>query len=118
MNNKIYPHTVDSHTHLLEMEKKGIDTHSLLTECFNNGMKAALDAGVCEKDFDKRMEFKETFPFLYFTAGVHPSETRDIKKQLKIIDKQLENKNIIGVGETGLDFHWDTVPSKIQKEMF
>ncbi len=55
MVTKIYPYTVDSHMHLMEMEKKGLDTHSILKECFNNGMKAALDAGVSVREFEKRV---------------------------------------------------------------
>ena len=118
MNIKVYPNTADSHLHLMEMEKKGMETHSILTECFNNGMKAALDVAVNEKDFEKRLEYKKQFSCLYFAAGVHPSETKDIGSQLDIIEKQLSNKDIVAIGETGLDFHWDTVPSNVQKEMF
>lgn len=118
MEYKIYPHTVDSHTHILEMEKKGLTVVEVLKNCFNSGLLSALDTAVNEKEFNKRLKYKEMFPRLFFTAGVHPSSVHDINEQISIVEKQLNNEHVVAVGETGLDFHWDTVPADIQKEMF
>ena len=81
-------------------------------------MASALDAGVDEHDFEKRIEYKKLFPKLFFAAGVHPNATVNIEEQISIIDKQLNNEHVVAVGETGLDFHWDTVSAEQQKEMF
>jgi TatD DNase family protein len=100
------------------MEEKGLDVTDILSQCFKKGMSSALDVAVNEENFDRRLTYKKLFPHLFFAAGVHPTEIKEIEKQITIIDKQLENQNIIAVGETGLDFHWDTVPGEVQKEMF
>ena len=114
----IYPRSADSHTHILEMEKKGIDVHEILTTCFEKGMSSVMDIAVDELDFEKRLAYKKDFPNLFFSAGVHPSSTVDIKNQIDIIEEQLQNDHVVAVGETGLDFHWDTVPADMQKKMF
>ena len=118
MDIKVYPHTVDSHTHILEMEKKELDVKDILEKCFRHGMKSVLDVAVNERNFDKRLEFKTQFPQIFLAAGVHPSDTKDMNQQLPIIEEQLQNEHVVAVGETGLDFHWDTVPAEKQKEMF
>ncbi|MBI9099946.1 MAG: TatD family hydrolase [Spirochaetaceae bacterium] len=118
MEFKIYPHTVDSHTHILEMEKKGLNVQEILQKCFDQGMKSALDAAVDELNFEKRLNYKKFFPGLFFSAGVHPSSTKNMEQQISLVEKQLQNVHVIAVGETGLDFHWDTVPADKQKEMF
>lgn len=118
MDMKIYPNTVDSHTHIMEMEKKGLNTKEILQKCFDNGMVSALDVAVNEGNFEERLAYKDLFPGLYFAAGIHPSDTKEIENQVSIIDSQLKNEYVIAVGETGLDFHWDTVPAEKQKEMF
>lgn len=118
MNMTIYPRTADSHTHILEMEKKGINVREILKTCFNNGMSSILDAAVDEHNFERRLSFKEDFPGVFFSAGVHPSSISDIEHQIAIIDEQLKNEHVVAVGETGLDFYWDTVAAEKQKEMF
>jgi len=118
MDIKVYPNTVDSHTHLLEMENKDLNVQEILQFCFDNGMASVLDAGVDEHNFEKRIEYKKIFPKLFFAAGVHPNSTNNIEEQISLIDKQLNNKFVVAVGETGLDFHWDTVSAEDQKEMF
>jgi len=118
MDMKVYPCTVDSHTHLIEMKNKGLNIDEILSDCFNSGMAAILDVAVNERNFDERLAYKIIFPKLYFTAGVHPSDIKNTGEQLLEVEKQLNNPKIIAVGETGLDFHWDTVPAAKQKEMF
>lgn len=118
MEIKVYPRTVDSHTHIMEMRKKELNVKEILKECFDKGMAAALDVAVNEEDFEKRISYKSFFPKLFFSAGIHPTDVTDIEKQLKAIENQLQNKLVIAVGETGLDFYRDSVSSLLQKEMF
>jgi TatD DNase family protein len=118
MEIKVYPSSIDSHTHITEMEKKGLHTKDIFKKCFEQGMAAILDVAVNEQDFESRLAYKKLFPNIFFAAGIHPSDTKDIEKQITAIEKQLENPHVIAVGETGLDVHWDTVPADKQKEMF
>ncbi len=61
---------------------------------------------------------EENQKFIYVTLGMHPKFAVDIN------DKELEEyfeliksnrKNIVGVGEIGLDYHWVKDPLKVKK---
>ncbi len=56
--------------------------------------------------------------FLFPTLGFHPTEGTDYEGVMELI-KENESK-IVGVGEVGLDYHWEKNPSKreAQKEIF
>ncbi len=63
----------------------------------------------------------EQTDFMYASAGFHPSEadsaTNERLNKVKILAK--ENKKIVAIGESGLDYYYDDAPSeKEQKEAF
>lgn len=115
---KIYPGMCDSHTHLLEMQKKEIDLEILLSDLKKEQMGWLMDAGVDEKNFEKRIAWKERYPKLIFSAGIHPGSCTDSDKPLQEIEKQLQHPVIRAVGEIGLDYYWDTVDKALQQKFF
>ena len=56
----------------------------------------------------KLISIAESYPAIYCTAGVHPhnAQNEGVNDPQKIVN-QLEHKKIIGIGESGLDFHYD-----------
>ncbi|MEE9323900.1 MAG: TatD family hydrolase [Candidatus Aenigmarchaeota archaeon] len=57
--------------------------------------------------------------FLFTTLGFHPTEGgKDPEKIIELIKSNPEK--IVGVGEAGMDYHWEKDPEKrkIQKEIF
>ena len=75
---------------------------------------ARYDEGV------KTLELCSKHPgFLFPTIGFHPTEGgKDPEKIIELIKSNSER--IVGVGEVGLDYHWEKEPEKhkIQKERF
>ncbi|WP_281389018.1 TatD family hydrolase [Spirochaeta isovalerica] len=118
MDSNIYPGSTDSHTHILEMKDKGLDVDQLLSDVFSNGMEYILDASVNEENFSERLEYKKRFPGIFISAGIHPNDIKDIELQTNSIREQIQTGHVSAIGETGLDFHWDTVSAERQKEMF
>ena len=56
---------------------------------------------------------------IYGTIGIHPHETdKNIIDSEQIIKKLNENKKIIGIGETGLDFYYNNSDKMQQIESF
>lgn len=56
---------------------------------------------------------------IYGTVGIHPSDVKKYKiDDLKQIEKMLENKKIVGIGEIGLDYYWDKDNKDVQREFF
>jgi len=115
----IYPGTIDSHTHLLHMDRKGIDVKSLLEHLKREEFSYILDAGVHENDFESRVALKEHYPDLFFSAGIHPEGAEgDIRARIEVIKEQLKNSSLIAVGEIGLDYYWKDRDPLLQKELF
>lgn len=42
----------------------------------------------------------------YAVVGVHPSEIKDLDNQIKEIETLAKSKKVVGIGETGLDYHF------------
>ncbi|MBN2617440.1 MAG: TatD family hydrolase [Spirochaetales bacterium] len=113
-----YTNLTDSHFHILEMIEKELAIDVLLTEWFLNGGQELIDIGVDEINFDTRIEYSTKYPLIYHTAGIHPNSITDNLERIVTLEKQLTNKKIVGLGEIGLDYYWDTVPKKLQQEFF
>ncbi len=111
---------VDTHTHLFVHEfdedreaavQRAIDAGvgKLCLPCITTDSIAPI-AAMCEKHPG----------VCYAMAGLHPTEIGDdYKEQLATIKSHLkENKNIIAVGEVGIDLYWDTSRRNEQIEVF
>ena len=56
---------------------------------------------------------------IFGTIGIHPHETNKDKVNSELIVKYInENKKIIGIGETGLDFYYNNSDKKNQLDSF
>lgn len=110
-----------------------IDTHCHInTEQFfeneNQTVEAARAAGVerlIVVGFDRQtilraIELADTYEDVYFTAAWHPVDVVDFdaKQDKELLYKAWEHPKCVGVGETGLDYHWDKSPHELQKEFF
>lgn len=111
---------VDTHTHLFVQE---------FDEDREAAVQRAIDAGVdrlclpsISADSIAPIETMcEKFPKVcHAMAGLHPTEVSDnYQEQLERIKKHIDaNKNIIAVGEVGIDLYWDDSRRKEQIEAF
>ena len=109
---------IDSHCHL--------DHEPLLenlTEIIINSKKIGITKllTICTtlNSFQKIKEIIQKDKIIYGTYGIHPHEAgNDIIDKNDIIKNINENKKIIGIGETGLDFFYNHSEKKIQIESF
>ena len=110
---------IDTHFHLLVMEKKGLDTSEFLTK-FSNSFESGMDIGVMPADFEIRKR-KYSYPEnLKKTSGLYPGavEEHQLDEQKKLLEKQAENGEIDAVGEAGLDWHWNYGSKESQIGLF
>ena len=61
----------------------------------------------------------ETHPDIWATVGAHPHEAKDHQdvRSQTLIDLAAHPK-VVGIGETGLDFHYDLSPRETQAQVF
>lgn len=103
----------DTHVHL--------NSDQLYTEveAFINDAKAVHVERffVIGYDYDsslRAIEIADRFPNVYAVIGVHPTEV----EKSRAIDELIQHSKVVGIGEIGLDYYWDSVPRERQKTEF
>ncbi len=111
---------IDSHLHLSEMERKGLDPLAVLSACFAAGLEYALDIGISTAGFDRRREWAAQQPGLHLAAGLHPvtSAEAEYGPLLSDLASQLNNPAVVALGETGLDRFRMYAPMDRQRYLF
>ena len=69
-----------------------------------------------DKSFEQILKIVDGYESVYGTYGIHPHEAKSHQhiKRDDIISKVNQNKKIIGIGETGLDFYYNYSEKKDQ----
>ncbi len=117
----------DSHAHL-DHERFAEDRELLLARAWEAGVRTILSIGIGDgpKSMDRALMLareqrgKPLTPAIYATAGVHPQEAAEWNSlALANLDALLDEPEVVGCGEIGLDFyHDDHPPVAVQKEAF
>ena len=75
---------------------------------------------ICDRldRFDAVRAIAETHDDIWCTVGVHPHEAKDFEKLAAETLVGLTGARVVGIGECGLDFHYDLSPREIQRRVF
>ena len=109
---------IDSHCHL-DHEPLFSDLKNVLKRSKEIGIKRLLTISTSIESFSRVKEIVNKDDIIFGTIGIHPHETDRNKINSEFFIKNLsENKKIIGIGETGLDFYYDNSDRDKQIESF
>jgi len=98
---------IDSHCHL-DHEPLHENLSEVITRSKEIGITKLLTICTTIKSFEKIKTIIEKDKMIYGTYGIHPHETASNQVDKNTIIKSVnENKKIIGIGETGLDFFYN-----------
>jgi len=107
---------IDSHCHL-DHEPLRSDLSNILKRSKEVGIEKLLTISTSFESFSRVKEIVNIDKIIYGTIGIHPHETNNEKINSDLIlEKLKENKKIIGIGETGLDFYYNN--SDKDKQIF
>ncbi len=107
---------IDSHCHL-DHEPLLSNLDEVIKRSKEVGIKKILTICTSVSSFVKIKEIVKKDKIIYGTYGIHPHETKDNKVSADLIIKEINNnKKIIGVGETGLDFYYNNSKKSEQIE--
>jgi TatD DNase family protein len=97
----------DSHCHL---NYKGLveDQQAVLERARARGVTAMLNIATRESEWDDVLATAEREPDVWATVGIHPHEADDHPHidTAKLVERA-RHPRIVGVGESGLDYHYD-----------
>lgn len=107
---------IDTHAHLDKLEP---EPEVILKEAKQSSVDTIFTIGTSLTDWPKVLQLANTFPNVYGTLGMHPHDAKDFNEECKVFLKShLSEKNIVAVGEIGLDYYYSHSPKEIQKEVF
>lgn len=70
-------------------------------------------------EFERAKKLQQQYSYIDIAMGFHPSDLYDFNEEdYKHLEILLKNKEIIALGEIGLDYHWDDVAREDQKKGF
>jgi TatD DNase family protein len=100
---------IDTHTHLYVKEFES-DIQEVIERANTEGVKKFYLPAIDSAANDSLLTLEKKYPESVFAmAGLHPcSVNENFKQELKQIEKQLSEREFAAIGETGLDFYWDT----------
>ena len=109
---------IDSHCHL-DHEPLISDLTNVLKRSKDIGIKKILTISTSFESFSKVKELVNKDEIIYGTIGIHPHETNNNEiNSDQIINELKNNKKIIGIGETGLDFFYNNSDKNKQISSF
>lgn len=118
----------DSHAHY-DDEKFDNDRLDIIEKIHSSGVTKLMSAGYNVTSSENGIKLADEYDYIYTTSGISPNDVgttiedteKEIIKLTKIIkeyklEKQKENKKdkIVGIGEIGLDYHWNSENKDIQ----
>ena len=110
---------IDSHCHLT-YEPMSSSLEETIKRANKDGVEFLLTISTEDKSFRNILDILDKYKCVYGSYGIHPHEAKQHKgiKFENIIEKVKQNKKIIGIGETGLDFYYNHSEKKDQIESF
>ena len=109
---------IDSHCHL-DHEPLYQNIKDVLIRAKKIGITKLLTISTTFKSYEKIINIVKIDPIIFGTFGIHPHECENEVVQKDLIIKKINNnKKIIGVGETGLDFFYNHSDKKKQISSF
>ena len=98
---------IDSHCHL-DHEPLFNNLDQVIKRSKDVGIEKLLTICTTFESFEKIKKIIEKDKIIFGTYGIHPHEVKNNQISTKlIIDEINNNKKIIGIGETGLDFYYN-----------
>ncbi|MBU0981338.1 TatD family hydrolase [Patescibacteria group bacterium] len=95
------------------------DTDVAIERAKKAGVEKMFAVGF-NKDANRRaFELSQKYDFVYAILGIHPCDCKDLDdSELKWIREKVKEGKVVGIGETGLDYHHMSFSKEIQEEVF
>ena len=108
---------IDTHTHLY-LKEFSTDIDEVIQRAEAEGVERFYLPAIDSSETSAILELEKKFPGKCIAmAGLHPCSVKEnYKEELGKVTTMLEQRKFAAIGETGLDFYWDTSFMKEQYE--
>ena len=108
---------LDSHAHLDDPDFN-LDRDAVMARARAAGLRylLAVGGGTGPDNLEAPLALAESHDWIYATAGVHPHDAKHFTDHhAEQICRLALQPRVVGIGEIGLDYHYDNSPRDIQK---
>ena len=110
-------HLFDTHAHILD-DQFNDDREQVIRNIYDN-MALVVNIGCNLEDCPRTVALAEQYDKLYAAVGLHPEDVKTYTPEgWDMICRLAEHPKVVGIGETGLDYYWDTSTKDAQKVLF
>ena len=107
---------VDTHCHLFLLDE---DPSGVVEAARAAGVGTMICVGIDPDSSRRSLELAESFRGVFATAGVHPHTASEFDSRAGAsVEEALASPQVVGVGETGLDFYRMLSPREDQERAF
>ena len=108
---------IDTHTHLF-LKQFDNDREAVVRRAIEAGVQRMYLPNIDRASVDSMNQLAAQFPEHCFAMmGLHPCHVDEhYQAEIDFIAQELSTGNYVAVGETGLDYHWDTTFADQQKD--
>jgi TatD DNase family protein len=112
------PALIDTHAHLDDEQFAG-DRPAVLERARAAGLQAVVTIATTAASSAANLALAREYPGVFASAGIHPNNAAQAGPDDWSAVVALANEpRVVGIGETGLDRHWDDTPFPLQEEYF
>lgn len=109
----------DTHAHY-DDEAFDNDREELLTRLLATDIDTIINVGASREGCRASLELAEKYNNIHAAIGIHPDDyvnlDEDFMEWLK--NEALTNKEVVAIGETGLDYYYQEPPKELQRKWF
>ncbi|MDK2820662.1 MAG: TatD DNase family protein [Clostridia bacterium] len=109
---------IDSHAHLNDYAYE-VDLPEVLERLKKAGVTEVINVGFDVSSSRRAVEQAHKYEFIHAAVGVHPHDAVKLDKEGQAIIRGLANdRSVVAIGETGLDYYRNLSPRNVQQEVF
>ena len=109
---------IDTHSHIY-LPEFDADRPAVIERAAQAGISRVLMPAVDGSTHGSMLEAEKAYPEAESMMGLHPCSVKDnYEEELNTVEKWLEKRQFVAIGETGLDFYWDLTFTDFQYKAF
>ncbi len=108
---------IDSHCHL-DFPDFAADRDSVVVRARAAGVRRMITISTKVAKFAEIRALAETYDDVYCTVGTHPMHAKDEQVSVEELIALAQYEKCVGIGEAGLDYHYDDTPRDLAAQVF
>ncbi len=109
---------IDTHAHLFFEEYRS-DFDEMISRASDAGVEAIISPGTDLATSRMSVELADRYAMVYACVGMHPHDAaKATESGLMEIEALSHHPKVVGIGEIGLDYHYDYSPRETQRTVF